>query len=144
MWMLVLAGVLSLLPLSHQAGGWNMFPWPGRKNMGSLSEFLKIHWMSDLPKTESKVATTSRKHNILEENVVSSICSIVYHSSTNLHICTIPCTLYMFFLSTFLSPYSADECTICLPCWTPQTFISVYTFPLKTSTCVFSHTSYIC
>ena len=36
--------------------------------------------------------------------------------------CTIPCTMYMFFLSTFLSPYSADVCTICLPCWTPQTF----------------------
>ena len=52
------------------------------KNILQKVEF--ICWMSDLPKTESKVATTSRKHNILQENVVSSICPIVYHSSTNL------------------------------------------------------------
>ena len=120
--------------------------------MGSLSEFLKIHLMNDLPKTESKVAPTSRKHNILQENVVSSICPLVYHSSTNLHICTIPCTMYIFFLSTFYHPtlrmYVLFICLVephkLLPYLRVHfSFEIIIVLLININMCIFSHKSHL-
>ena len=109
MWMLVLAGVLSLLPLSHQAGGWNMLPWPGRK--ASVLSLIKIYYK----KLSSYVGWVIYPRQSLKlQQLAGSTTSwrrMLYLQSVQLFItapqiskCTIPCTMYMFFLSTFYHP----------------------------------------
>ena len=98
--------------LAEQLWGFSLGIW--RQNI--FKKCYSLYWRSGLPKTKSKVAATSRKRNILEENVLASICPLFYRSADVLFVC------FYFYL------------------------ISVYTFSLKlpfssssTSTCAFSN-----